>query len=549
MNEKRVFIAAYGSRYEAFVNVCPESLYDAMPDCRVDVWLGDVSSSTTKLLANAFPDAVIEPPRAFLNSSDYTSRVSEKIVQWSKWFSETKDGEVCFLLDADTLVRGDIFSVMPQNCDVAFTFKNENLPLNTGVVGAVSNPRTREFFRQWERRTTMLLETPSVLQRALNTAGGADQFAFLDIMGVASTEPPYILTDGPYSIAFDDGELVKLCGVPCSVLNQTNSVPHDDAALVLHYKAKMREVIENDGRFNKVKTAETSRDMVGVWESAYRRHVDRTLPPFVASARQVVPDELLALVRGIPIEPRGMLNSEAALFAGLCRVMGVDSIIESGRARGQSTVVLAQLLPGTVIHSVEMLDDDDSRFGAARVQKFPNVRLHNGTAHEICPRILESTTGTVALVIDGPKGEEAVRLAQHLIARYPQIALVGIHDMHRSDTTARGLPNISRHHFAHAFDRFIFSDHPDLIAEFTDLDAGSGHTPFTKGPWSLGSYGPTLGCAIVTWRDRHRAGQREQKSAPTGHGVWRTFASQILRRLPSEVQDAVRRVVARVGKQ
>lgn len=537
----KIFVAAYGARYESFLSACLESIHESMPSALVEAWIGNMDAHSQSILESAFPNVTFRTSEPVDETIGYTALVSGKLEQWSAWFARTSNGDRCFLLDADTLVRSDLFEHFPQTCNLLFTYKPEKWPLNVGVVGAISSPVSRKFFLEWLFRTRAILASSQGTDEAVATAGAVDQFAFLELLGVTKDLDTLALGPGPYSIEIS-GETVFAQGIECRILNQTNSVPHDDPAVVLHYKANMRDVIEHDGRFNSARPAESSRDMVGVWESTYRRFCERTLPSYVASGKEALDSLSLDSVRGGFIEPRGVLNSEGACFAGLCRLLGVQNVVESGRARAQSTFLLATLLPDVKIFSIESECDADAQFGVSRLQEFANVTLIEGDAWVLASHVLGDLKEPTALLIDGPKGEEAVRLAQQLVAVHEHVVLIGIHDMHRNDTTARGLPNISRHWFSHAFDRHIFTDNEHLVDAFSELDAGGGITPHRKSPWDLGSYGPTLGLAIVTWRDRFRVLERESESIRKS--VWAPvvslFLPNIYRKLPKSVQGGLR---------
>lgn len=542
----RIFVAAYGVRYEAFISTFLESVRESMPSVHVEAWIGNMDAHSQSLLELAFPAVTFRVSEPVDETVGYKHLVSGKLEQWSAWFQGTDDGDRCFLLDADTLVRSDLFEHFPRGCDVLYTSKPERWPLNLGVVGAVSSPESRAFFRELLEGSRVILAQPKKTAEAVEVAGAVDQYAFLQLLDVVNDSDAPVLGPGPYRIGIG-GHTVVLSGIECRILNQTNSVPHDDPAVVLHYKAKMRDVIEHDGRFNGARPAETSRDMVGVWEMAYRRFCERALPRFVASGRELLDSASLESIRGLVVESRGVLNSEGACFAGLCRRLGVQNVVESGRARAQSTLLMAQLLPDVHIFSIESARDTDAQYGVSRVQGLSNVTLMEGDARTLATGVLEGLKGPTALFLDGPKGKEAVRLAQQLVADHEHVVLVGIHDMHRNDTTARGLPNISRHWFSHAFDRHIFSDDADLVSAYSHLDVGSGISPHRKGPWDLGSYGPTLGLAIVTWRDRFRARRQRTKAdkGVTKTPVLRLLPRRVFHRLPTSAQDVLRALKGR----
>lgn len=537
----RLFVAAYGVRYEAFLATCLESVCASVQSVHVEAWIGNMDAHSASLFQSAFPDVTFLVSGPIDETVGYTALVSGKWEQWSAWFQGTEDGDRCFLIDADTLVRADIFEHFPEGCDVLYTYKPERWPLNLGVVGAVSSEESRNFFLRLLLSSREILNDSTLTAEAVQTAGAVDQFAFLNLLGVIENTDALTLGPGPYRVEIE-GHTVVLQGIECRILNQTNSVPYNNSAVTLHYKANMRDVIEHDGRFNMARPAETSRDMVGVWESTYRRFCERTLSPYVASGRKLLDRSTLESVRGLVVESRGVLNSEAACFAGLCRRLGVQNVVESGRARAHSTLLMAKLLPDVHIYSIEYENDADAQYGVSRVHDLSNVTLIEGDARFLATGVLGDLRGPTALFIDGPKGKEAVCLAQQLVADHEHVVLVGIHDMHRNDTTARGLPNISRHWFAHAFDRHLFSDDAVLLATYSDLDVGSGITPHRKGPWDIGSYGPTLGLAIVTWRDRSRVRRERTEAAKSVAKSWplRFLSRKIFHHLPTYAQHRLR---------
>lgn len=504
---KRVFITAYGLQYEPFLQTCLESLLSTTSEPFVDVWISEMSEHSLAFLEIAFPTVHFTKVKSHVESASYAARVSRKLDHWSEWFQTSNDGDHCFLIDADTLVKGNPFPFLDGTSDILFTYKHEHWPLNVGVIGAVSSARTRRFFHSWRHDIDEVLQSSNATEHAVRVAGAVDQYVFLSYLKQGSDAPrtqQHFLSAGPYKVQIDNDQFV-FKGVPCSLLNETNSVSYDNEAAILHYKANMRQVIEGDGAFNDARSKESSGDMFGMWETVYQSFGERSVTPFIAGCRSAIAQQELDTVRGVTLENRGVLNSEAALFAATCRRLGIEVIIESGRARAQSTTLISRLLPEAVIHSIESSSDSDAVFGIARLKNHPNVVLHQGDARRVAPRLLAAETRRVALFIDGPKGLQAVRLAQKIIASNAQVLLVGIHDMHAKDTTNRGRPNFARVHFAHAFDMICFTDVPAIIDAYSDLDDGSGHTPGQKGPWDLGSYGPTLGIALVTWRDRKRA--------------------------------------------
>jgi hypothetical protein len=192
-----------------------------------------------------------------------------------------------------------------------------------------------------------------------------------------------------------------------------------------------------------------------------------------------------------PYEHRGILHSEMALILYLARRLGIERIIESGRARAQSTYLLAKYLPDVEIHSVEARGGLDSEFGAARVRGFPNVALYEGDGAELVPALAEDPRPT-AILCDGPKGAAAVAILDRCF-QYPHVRVGFIHDMRRLD---HGQPSPHRACAVERLPRHKFTDEPGYVAWTSWMDAEAVKAGGPCGPQhetEFGSYGPTLG--------------------------------------------------------
>lgn len=189
-----------------------------------------------------------------------------------------------------------------------------------------------------------------------------------------------------------------------------------------------------------------------------------------------------------PYERRGILNSEMALILVTCRELGIKVMIESGRARGQSTYILAKYLPDVIVHSVEARPGPDTEFGIARLAGMPNVALHTGDGGVLLPKLASASDLPTAILLDGPKGERAVNVLAECFA-YPHVRVGFIHDMRRLDY---GAPSPHRAAAVNRFPNAAFSD--DGIADHLKwLDDASDGAPFGEAhERQYGSYGPTL---------------------------------------------------------
>jgi len=170
-------------------------------------------------------------------------------------------------------------------------------------------------------------------------------------------------------------------------------------------------------------------------------------------------EEFGRLITGIPYERKGILNSEM-YFLWLCaRTVKPKRVLESGRARGQSTLILARCFPDAEIISVEYDRNSlDVPVAEARLKDEANVKLLFGDATRLLPELAQP--GDVAL-IDGPKGFRGVRFALDLLAssRVPQVF---VHDT--------GPDTAERRFFERVLPAARYSDEPRIAAETHVLD-------------------------------------------------------------------------------
>lgn len=205
-------------------------------------------------------------------------------------------------------------------------------------------------------------------------------------------------------------------------------------------------------------------------------------------------DATLAAMAVEPYELRGILHSEMALVIHACQARGVRMVIESGRARGQSTYMLAKYLPDVEIHSVELRDHPDEQIALERLAGLNNVVLHHGDGANAVPFLAQWANGNkqrVAILLDGPKGAAAVDILDRCF-EFPHVVIGFIHDLRRLD---HGGPSPHRAIAVERLPYAKFTDDPRLIGARW-MDAGIIAAGGPAGPAheaEFGSYGPTLG--------------------------------------------------------
>ncbi|MEO5362616.1 MAG: hypothetical protein H7838_03205 [Magnetococcus sp. DMHC-8] len=183
-----------------------------------------------------------------------------------------------------------------------------------------------------------------------------------------------------------------------------------------------------------------------------------TMADLVAAAEQGM-DTFAALVAGVPYEAKGILFSEM-YFLDLCtRPVRPVRVLESGRARGQSTLLLARIFPALPVISLEHDPaSPDVAIAARRLEGLAQVDLRFGDATRLLPAMVQD--GDVVL-IDGPKGFASLRLAFRLLAT-GRVRMVFIHDV--------GVGTPERAFLETVAPETIYSDHPDFARTAHGLD-------------------------------------------------------------------------------
>src|SRR5437588_4771689 len=175
-------------------------------------------------------------------------------------------------------------------------------------------------------------------------------------------------------------------------------------------------------------------------------------------------DDLLSeyqqIISNIPPEAGfgGIWESEMFLFYAAVKPFAPKQILESGRARGKSTLILARCFPESRIISVEYERESENAPAAeAKLRNESNVDLLYGDSREVLPNRLQ--TGD-AVLIDGPKDFRALKLAVDLLHTGKPCA-VFVHDFP---------PNSPQRKFVERnWPNAFFGDDP-LFQRFQSLD-------------------------------------------------------------------------------
>lgn len=237
-------------------------------------------------------------------------------------------------------------------------------------------------------------------------------------------------------------------------------------------------------------------------------------------------DSFRKLVAEVPYEAKGVLTSEMLFLVAAVGAHRPPKIVESGRARGQSTHILGLAFPDIPMVSIERdASSPDAAVAAERCAGLSNVELRFGDANlELPARV---GRGDV-VVIDGPKGWHALKLAVTLL-KDCRPAVVFVHDCYRGQGERRFLER----HVPAAF----FSDDERFEKAFEDLDRPVFEAARRGGfeSWqphefdgrAQESYGPTYAC--LPWRQDVRYGSvlRRMAIARTMSRLTRSFKKRM----------------------
>jgi len=193
------------------------------------------------------------------------------------------------------------------------------------------------------------------------------------------------------------------------------------------------------------------------------------------------------LIAGIPYERKGILFSEMYFFWLLARTLQPRRILESGRARGQSTLVLSLCFPESEIISVEYdRESPDVAIAAERLKGRDNVRQLFGDATTLLPDMARADD---VAIVDGPKGYRGLRLALRMLDR--GLPMIFVHD------TCIG--SQERRYLNRRVPEAIYSDQAEIASHTHGLDQGMWDDLAPERRWTdagapAAGYGFSLAC-------------------------------------------------------
>lgn len=226
----------------------------------------------------------------------------------------------------------------------------------------------------------------------------------------------------------------------------------------------------------------------------------------------------LELTAGVSHAQKGIRRSEMFFFYASVAGLQPTRIVESGRARAQSTLVLSKLFPKAAIVSLESdAASPDVAVASERLRDCDNVECRFGDSLLLLPHLVEA--GDVVL-IDGPKDFRALKLALRLLRGGKPVA-VFVHDLWLGSPARRF---VDRH-----LNSAILSDDPMWVRNYASLDS-TKPAPAASPNDPPRAYGATL-CRFEVGAENYRL-RPFQCSAAQGWERVRETIRKILRRPP-----------------
>jgi len=144
----------------------------------------------------------------------------------------------------------------------------------------------------------------------------------------------------------------------------------------------------------------------------------------------------------------GISLSEGFAFCMMCEYFKINTIIESGTAGGRSTEIFAHYLniPVYTIDNLSIYGERRHEETKNRLSKYQDIHFIIGDSFIEIPKLLNSLTNKVAVFIDGPKGQKAIKLANLILKS--NVEFIGVHDT--------CVPSPNRYHDLSVFKNIIF---------------------------------------------------------------------------------------------
>lgn len=262
MNNYRFIIVIFGEKHIGMLLTNLYSIIKNAPNASVSVFWQDVNNEYKNDFKKSFPKVNFNETN-FNIASNKITRISSKVLLWNYAAKKFNNEKLCFI-DVDTLVLKDIGHFFNNDFDVLFTYKEDFFSLNTGVL-LCKGEFYSIFFEEWLRSTLEILNDSKSLTQATSTKypyGGADQMSFYKMID-------YKRGVDTYEVLINE-QRIKFKGIPCKILNETNSTAITDYLYIIHYKGGWQIILLEGGGFTKNRSKKDSWEMYMYYLNTYK---------------------------------------------------------------------------------------------------------------------------------------------------------------------------------------------------------------------------------------------------------------------------------------
>lgn len=144
-------------------------------------------------------------------------------------------------------------------------------------------------------------------------------------------------------------------------------------------------------------------------------------------------DDFLEKMSGVGWQRKGIFFTEALAFIAMCKMHGVNTIIESGVRNGDSTEMWLKYFGDDIkLYSVDLMQHkDDVSAAINRLSHYKNLEFKQGDGEKVVPGIVHilPQNARVGILLDGPKEFGAMRISRRCFSASDRVKFTAIHDM------------------------------------------------------------------------------------------------------------------------
>jgi hypothetical protein len=230
-------IVIYGNRYAAMLYTLLYSISRTHAQPRAILIHQNLDASCVEALRKAY--GWVTPITSSLSlPSESNRRLSSKMNAQVLAFDHVAEGDVLAFIDVDMFAQAEPNMDFLEGFDVGITVKEEQYPINSGVVFVRNNPSGRAFFSDWSKRNREVLASDELMRQAKSHVlpyGGANQMSLHQLLGFNPDQRSYRLSLNGISVGVN-------C-IDCSVYNETRSVPLSETTCLYHLKGGWQPVL------------------------------------------------------------------------------------------------------------------------------------------------------------------------------------------------------------------------------------------------------------------------------------------------------------------